>query len=137
MVESLLVEYPNTLILRVRMPIVADLVYPRNFIAKIIKYDKVRAVALPAACRLPPHRVPVGRHTCWLSALRGRCRLAQGMVDPLCVGAPVSNLSWRCYAISWTLSDVGDGLCSSEHVARGICLRRGAAGGWQLLDWHY
>ena len=27
--------------LRVRMPIVADLVYPRNFIAKIIKYEKV------------------------------------------------------------------------------------------------
>ncbi len=29
------------LTLRVRMPIVADLVYPRNFITKIIKYDKV------------------------------------------------------------------------------------------------
>lgn len=41
MVESLLKEYPNVLTLRVRMPIVADLVYPRNFITKIIKYDKV------------------------------------------------------------------------------------------------
>ena len=40
--EGLLKEYPNTLILRVRMPIVADLTYPRNFITKIIKYEKVR-----------------------------------------------------------------------------------------------
>ena len=39
--EGLLKEYPNTLILRVRMPIVADLTYPRNFITKIIKYEKV------------------------------------------------------------------------------------------------
>lgn len=45
MVESLLKEYPNVLVLRVRMPIVADLVYPRNFITKIIRYDK----ASPAA----------------------------------------------------------------------------------------
>ena len=30
-------EFPNVLTLRVRMPIVADLVYPRNFITKIIK----------------------------------------------------------------------------------------------------
>lgn len=42
LVEGLLSEYPNTLILRVRMPIVADMTYPRNFITKIIKYDKVR-----------------------------------------------------------------------------------------------
>lgn len=41
MVESLLSEYPNILVLRVRMPIVGDLLYPRNFITKIIKYDKV------------------------------------------------------------------------------------------------
>ncbi len=40
--ESLLKEYPNVLVLRVRMPIVADLVYPRNFITKIIKYEKAR-----------------------------------------------------------------------------------------------
>ncbi len=40
--EGLLSEYPNILILRVRMPIVGDLTYPRNFITKIIKYDKVR-----------------------------------------------------------------------------------------------
>jgi hypothetical protein len=43
LVESLLKEYPNILILRVRMPICEDLTYPRNFIAKIIKYDKVCA----------------------------------------------------------------------------------------------
>jgi hypothetical protein len=35
MVESLLKEYPNVLTLRVRMPIIADLTYPRNFITKV------------------------------------------------------------------------------------------------------
>lgn len=30
-------EFPNVLTLRVRMPIVADMTYPRNFITKIIK----------------------------------------------------------------------------------------------------
>ena len=40
-VEDLLRQYTNVLILRVRMPIVGDLSYPRNFITKIIKYDKV------------------------------------------------------------------------------------------------
>ena len=35
------------LVLRVRMPIVADLVYPRNFITKIIRYDKASAVSSP------------------------------------------------------------------------------------------
>lgn len=43
-VENLLKEYPNVLTLRVRMPIVPDMTYPRNFITKIIKYDKVRCV---------------------------------------------------------------------------------------------
>ncbi len=40
MVENILKEYSNVLVLRVRMPIVESLVYPRNFITKIIKYDK-------------------------------------------------------------------------------------------------
>lgn len=30
-------EFPNVLVLRVRMPIVPDMTYPRNFITKIIK----------------------------------------------------------------------------------------------------
>ena len=55
--EGLLKEYPNTLILRVRMPIVADLTYPRNFITKIIKYEKVsRSQASPL------ERPLLGRH---------------------------------------------------------------------------
>ena len=45
LVEGLLSEYPNILVLRVRMPIVGDLTYPRNFIAKIIKYEKVRGIS--------------------------------------------------------------------------------------------
>jgi len=40
MVESLLVNYPNVLTLRVRMPLSDDLA-PRNFITKITKYAKV------------------------------------------------------------------------------------------------
>lgn len=51
MVESLLREYPNVLTLRVRMPIIEDLLYPRNFITKIIKYDKVSQTY---NCMLPP-----------------------------------------------------------------------------------
>lgn len=43
MVESLLKEFPNVLTLRVRMPIVESLTYERNFITKIIKYEKVCA----------------------------------------------------------------------------------------------
>ena len=51
LVEGLLKEYPNTLVLRVRMPIVADLVYPRNFVTKIIKYEKVRWTGRRSTCR--------------------------------------------------------------------------------------
>jgi len=40
MVEELIRNYPNVLTLRVRMPISDDL-HPRNFITKIIKYEKV------------------------------------------------------------------------------------------------
>ena len=58
LVEGLLSEYPNILILRVRMPIVGDLTYPRNFITKIIKYDKVRLACphptAPPSCQLGP-----------------------------------------------------------------------------------
>ena len=51
LVEGLLKEFPNTLILRVRMPIVADLVYPRNFVTKIIKYEKVCRSCILDTCR--------------------------------------------------------------------------------------
>jgi dTDP-4-dehydrorhamnose reductase len=40
LVEDLLKNYPTTLTLRVRMPISDDL-SPRNFVTKIVKYDKV------------------------------------------------------------------------------------------------
>ena len=56
--ESLLKEYPNVLVLRVRMPIVADLTYPRNFITKIIKYEKVRSPGQPRARGPGSHRAP-------------------------------------------------------------------------------
>lgn len=56
MLEELLKEYPNVLILRVRMPIVADLTYARNFITKIIKYDKV--INIPNSMTVIPELLP-------------------------------------------------------------------------------
>lgn len=38
--EPMLKEYPNALILRVRMPVSDDLIH-RNFVTKIVKYEKV------------------------------------------------------------------------------------------------
>lgn len=55
-VENLLKEYPNVLTLRVRMPIVPDLVYPRNFITKILKYEKV--VNIPNSMTVLPELLP-------------------------------------------------------------------------------
>lgn len=55
-VEGLLKEFPNTLVLRVRMPIVADLTYPRNFITKIIKYDRI--INIPNSMTVLPELLP-------------------------------------------------------------------------------
>ena len=57
MVESLLKEYPNVLVLRVRMPIVGDLVYPRNFVAKILRYEKI--VNIPNSMTVLPELLPM------------------------------------------------------------------------------
>lgn len=57
LVESLLKEYPNALILRVRMPIVGDLLYPRNFITKILKYDKI--INIPNSMTVLPELLPL------------------------------------------------------------------------------
>ena len=54
--ENLLKEFPNVLTLRVRMPIVESLVYPRNFITKIIKYDRV--VDIPNSMTVLPELLP-------------------------------------------------------------------------------
>lgn len=57
LVESLLKEYPNALILRVRMPIVGDLLYHRNFIAKILKYEKI--INIPNSMTVLPELLPL------------------------------------------------------------------------------
>ncbi|BDA42934.1 Trifunctional UDP-glucose 4,6-dehydratase/UDP-4-keto-6-deoxy-D-glucose 3,5-epimerase/UDP-4-keto-L-rhamnose-reductase [Coccomyxa sp. Obi] len=56
MVESLLKEYPNILVLRVRMPIVGDLTYTRNFISKIIRYEKI--INIPNSMTVLPELLP-------------------------------------------------------------------------------
>lgn len=51
MVEDMLRAYANTLTLRVRMPISDDL-SPRNFVTKIVKYDRVSLSLLTSFSRL-------------------------------------------------------------------------------------
>mmetsp|Transcript_6316 Transcript_6316/g.12409 ORF Transcript_6316/g.12409 Transcript_6316/m.12409 type:complete len:207 (+) Transcript_6316:438-1058(+) len=55
-VENLLKAFPNVLTLRVRMPIVGDLLYPRNFITKIIKYEKI--INIPNSMTVLPELLP-------------------------------------------------------------------------------
>ena len=56
MVEDLLKVYPTTCTLRVRMPISDDL-SPRNFLTKIIKYDKV--VNIPNSMTVLTEMLPI------------------------------------------------------------------------------
>jgi 3,5-epimerase/4-reductase len=56
MTENLLKEFPNTLILRIRMPLSDDL-HPRNFITKISRYAKV--VNIPNSMTVLHDLVPV------------------------------------------------------------------------------
>ncbi|CZT19259.1 uncharacterized protein RCC_05105 [Ramularia collo-cygni] len=55
-IETFLKNYPNTLILRLRMPVSADL-HPRSFVTKILAYNKV--VNIPNSNSLLPNLLPV------------------------------------------------------------------------------
>lgn len=57
MLESLIKEFPNVLTLRVRMPIVPDLTYPRNFITKV---QRVGVLPAPLAARPAPRACRTG-----------------------------------------------------------------------------
>ena len=107
MVESLLKEYPNVLTLRVRMPIVEDLCYPRNFITKIIKYDKV--IDIPNSMTVLPELLPYSIEMVSMSSMllamqhfsgvvyRG-CSAGltvAGLLDKYCNGLPA------CLCRSW------------------------------------
>ncbi len=71
MVEGLLKEYPNVLVLRVRMPIVADLTYARNFITKIIKYDKVSQHQTEQQLVWQPTYLTISPASCRKASLQG------------------------------------------------------------------
>ena len=54
--EPMLKEYPNCLILRVRMPVADDL-FHRNFVTKIVKYDRI--VNIPNSMTILTEMLPV------------------------------------------------------------------------------
>ncbi|SMQ51283.1 unnamed protein product [Zymoseptoria tritici ST99CH_3D7] len=55
-IESILAHYPNTLILRLRMPVSADL-SPRSFVTKILAYEHI--VNIPNSHSILPSLLPI------------------------------------------------------------------------------
>lgn len=117
MVESLLKEYPNILVLRVRMPIVGDLTYTRNFISKIIRYEKVHpcslSVLLPTllakcaslVCLLCPALYVANNCACACSVVHAllavyrRHDMLQRHAQHSCVGI----IEWSMFAVAFLL----------------------------------
>lgn len=55
-IETFLKHYPNNLVLRLRMPVSADL-NPRSFVTKILRYERV--VNIPNSHSILPNLLPV------------------------------------------------------------------------------
>jgi 3,5-epimerase/4-reductase len=94
--EDLLSIYPTTCILRVRMPISDDL-NPRNFLTKIIKYDRV--VDVPNSMTVLTDMLPSA--SSWRSATSRASTTSA-------IRAPSRTTSaWPCIASTWTRSTPG------------------------------
>nr|GMD21692.1 dTDP-4-dehydrorhamnose reductase [Ipomoea batatas] len=66
MLEDLLGEYNNICILRVRMPLLSDLNHPRNFIKKILGYEKVVNIpnSMTVLDELLPMAIEMAKRNC-------------------------------------------------------------------------
>jgi hypothetical protein len=130
MVESLLKEFPNVLTLRVRMPIVEDLTYERNFIAKIIKYDKVSQTVACLVTAWAPHWGYFGGQSAVVVHLRWHSQPMQTKFWPAMFMKHSWSAAGRAVAACWDLAM----WCHGRHACISQLLLE-QADGMLLLGW--